>query len=549
MKRFTLLAVLLLLTACRAPIAPLPTTAPTAAPPTGVPVALPPPTTAAAQPTLYQGTLPVPSPLPPSTPAPPPASLAPIFDIDPQDRALYAAGLVNAAADDVPGAPVYHLDIVIDDSMTTVEGRQTVYYTNQEDTPLREIVFHLHANVLDSAIAVSDLTVDGVAARTAISGSSRSILTVALPAPLPPGESVTIDLRFRTDVATTIGRNYGVLAFSEGILALAHFYPMLSVYDDTGWNMAEADIQGDLTYSDAAYYLVRVSAPVGIAVVASGVGVEAQGSRGAGEQGGEERQTTTYAVGPARDFYLAAGAFVVVSERVGATTINSYAPAELADGAALALDVAAATLAINEARLSPFPYTELDIVTTPTAALGIEYPGLIVGTLRMYDIAAETRSGVPMSDILESTTAHEVVHQWFYNLVGNDQLDEPWLDESMTGYQTYRYYVDRYGQSAGDGYFANFAARWEGVDRAEIPIGLPVRAYRGAEYGAIVYGRGPFFLRELEETLGRETFDTFLRDYAATYRWGISDTAAFRALAEGHCTCDLGQLFADWVYE
>ena len=550
MKRFTLLAVLLLLTACRAPIAPLPTTAPTAAPPTGVPVALPPPTTAAAQPTLYQGTLPVPSPLPPSTPAPPPAGLAPIFDIDPQDRAPYAAGLVNAAADDVPGAPVYHLDIVIDDSMTTVEGRQTVYYTNQEDTPLREIVFHLHANVLDSAIAVSDLTVDGVAARTAISGSSRSILTVALPAPLPPGESVTIDLRFRTDVATTIGRNYGVLAFSEGILALAHFYPMLSVYDDTGWNVAEADIQGDLTYSDAAYYLVRVSAPVGIAVVASGVEVEVQGGGGAGAQGGEEKgQPTTYAVGPARDFYLAAGAFVVVSERVGATTINSYAPAELADGAALALDVAAATLAINEARLSPFPYTELDIVTTPTAALGIEYPGLIVGTLRMYDIAAETRSGVPMSDILESTTAHEVVHQWFYNLVGNDQLDEPWLDESMTGYQTYRYYVDRYGQSAGDGYFANFAARWEGVDRAEIPIGLPVRAYRGAEYGAIVYGRGPFFLRELEETLGRETFDTFLRDYAATYRWGISDTAAFRALAEGHCTCDLGQLFADWVYE
>ena len=93
----------------------------------------------------------------------------------------------------------------------------------------------------------------------------------------------------------------------------------------------------------------------------------------------------------------------------------------------------------------------------------------------MYDIAAETRAGVPMSDILESTTAHEVVHQWFYNLVGNDQLDEPWLDESMTGYQTYRYYVDRYGQSAGDGYFANFAARWESVDRAEIPIGRPVR--------------------------------------------------------------------------
>ena len=546
MKRIILLAALLLLAACRpAPAAPLPTAAPTA-------VALPPlPSTATTeQPTVAAvATLaPGPSPLDPTS-APLPAGPAPLFDIDPYDRAPYAAGLVNTAADDVPGAPVYHLDITIGDDLRTVEGRQTVTYTNQEDTPLREIVFHLHANVLDSAIAVSDLTVDGVAARTAISGSSRSILTVALPAPLPPGATTTLSLRFRTGVATTIGRNYGVLAFYEGILALAHFYPMLSVYDATGWNTAEADIQGDLTYSDAAYYLVRVSAPEGVVVVASGVEVDVPEGGGAGEQGGEGRKAVTYAVGPARDFYLAAGEFVVVSETVGATTINSYAPAELADGAALALDVAAATLAINEARLSPFPYTELDIVTTPTAALGIEYPGLIVGTLRMYDIAAETRAGVPMSDILESTTAHEVVHQWFYNLVGNDQLDEPWLDESMTGYQTYRYYVDRYGQSAGDGYFANFAARWESVDRAEIPIGRPVRAYQGAEYGAIVYGRGPFFLRELEETIGRQAFDAFLRDYAATYRWGISDTAAFRALAETHCACDLGALFADWVYE
>ena len=46
----------------------------------------------------------------------------------------------------------------------------------------------------------------------------------------------------------------------------------------------------------------------------------------------------TYAVGPARDFYLAAGDFAVVSQTVGATTINSYAPAELGDGAALARD-------------------------------------------------------------------------------------------------------------------------------------------------------------------------------------------------------------------
>ncbi len=293
---------------------------------------------------------------------------------------------------------------------------------------------------------------------------------------------------------------------------------------------------------------MRVSAPAGVTVVASGVAVDALFPLLRGE-GQAERPLTVYAVGPARDFYLAAGDFDVVSATVGATTINSYAPAALADGASLALKVAGEALRINETRLSPFPYTELDIVTTPTAALGIEYPGLIVGTLRMYDLTAENQAGISFSDILESTTAHEVMHQWFYNLIGNDQLDEPWLDESMAGYQTYRYYVDRYGQGAGDAYFGNFADRWERVERADIPIGLPVAAYEGAEYGAIVYGRGPFFLRELEETMGRESFDAFLRDYAAAFRWRISTTADFQRLAETQCGCDLETLFAAWVHE
>jgi aminopeptidase N len=150
---------------------------------------------------------------------------------------------------------------------------------------------------------------------------------------------------------------------------------------------------------------------------------------------------------------------------------------------------------------------------------------------------------------LESTTAHEVAHQWFYNLVGNDQLDEPWLDEAVTSYSTYRYYVDQHGQRLADAYFSNFIDRWNRVERAEIPVGLPVADYNETEYSAIVYGRGPVFLRELEETMGRETFDAFLRDYVAQYRWDIATTAAFRALAEQHCGCDLGALFAEWVYE
>lgn len=465
----------------------------------------------------------------------------PLFDIDPTDRSVFASGLTAAGAEalnGLPGAPVYHMAFAIDDSMSRVSGRQTVTYTNLENVDLAEVYFHLHANTLEGDITVSDVTVGGIPVEPAL--ASGDMLRVPLPSPLAPGEAVAIEMTFETAVPTEIGRNYGVLAYYEGILALAHFYPMLSVYDDEGWNTTAPDIQGDLTYSDAAFYLVRVTAPDDVVLVGTGSVIERETTDGT--------QTVTFALGPARDFYMAAGDFEVVSEMVGETTINSYAPAEFARGAAMALDTAAYALEEHSERLSSYPYTELDIVTTPTSALGIEYPGLIVGTLQMYDVDADAASGIPMSAILESTTAHEVAHQWFYNIVGNDQLDEPWLDEAMAGYSTYRYFADRYGQTVGDNYFQSFWGRWDRVDQAEIPVGLPVAAYEGAEYGAIVYGRGAIFARELEEAMGREAFDAFMQAYFRQYRWEEATTAAFRASAEAQCGCDLGALFEEWVY-
>jgi aminopeptidase N len=179
--------------------------------------------------------------------------------------------------------------------------------------------------------------------------------------------------------------------------------------------------------------------------------------------------------------------------------------------------------------------------------LGIEYPGMIAITERIYDPEGYL-GNTPNNIYLESTTAHEVGHQWFYSVIGNDQLDEPWLDESITQYITWLYYVDRYGEAAAAGFYQSLQDRWNGVEQAAIPIGLPVAAYEGAEYSGIIYGRGPIFVRELAQFMGEETFDAFLHDYYVTYQWGIADTADFRTLAQEHCQCDLSRLFGEWVY-
>jgi hypothetical protein len=467
---------------------------------------------------------------------------APLFPGPPLNRSPYAEGLVESSQtvlESLRGAPIYHIAIDMDDSLTQITGRQTVYYTNEEDVNLDEVYFHLHANLLDGSIRVSDLFVDGVPIEPELIEGDTA-MRIPLGKTLQPGKPAVIDMRFETFVPTDIGRNYGVLAYYAGTLALAHFYPMLAVYDHMGWNTTPAVVQGDITYSDAAFYLVEATAPADLTIVAAGVEIARE------EKG--DRQVVRFAAGPARDFFLSASPdYRFVSRTIGETTLNSYAPEGLQDGAEFALHVAAAALETFNGMFGEYPYTELDIVTTPTSALGIEYPGIIVGTVNMYDLEAGADSGVPVTAILESTTAHEVAHQWFYNVVGNDQLDEPWLDEALVSYLTYRYFLEQHGKGGGEGYFGALESRWDRANREAIPIGQPVAAYVGLEYGAIVYGRGAVFVRELEEVMGRETFDAFLRDYVAQFAWEIATATAFRELAETHCDCDLGQLWSEWV--
>jgi aminopeptidase N len=105
-----------------------------------------------------------------------------------------------------------------------------------------------------------------------------------------------------------------------------------------------------------------------------------------------------------------------------------------------------------------------------------------------------------------------------------------------------------YGDSGEKGYRSSLEGRWARVANADIPIGLPVADYEGAEYSAIVYGRGPLFFVALRDQIGSEAFDAFLKEYTDTFSWGIATPEKMQTLAEKHCTCDLQPIFDEWVY-
>lgn len=452
---------------------------------------------------------------------------------------MYRDGLISGQQSilaELEGATVYHIDLEIGEDPRQVSARQEILYTNTETEPLEELYFYLYPTLLGGRTEIFGLEVDGLEVDPSFE-LNETVMRVPLPQAIQPGQRAVVRMDFDVTVPEDAERNYMMFALADDILALAHFYPTLAVYDDEGWNVQVPSELGDVVYADSSFYVVRVEAPEAMTLVASGSEIDRQRQNG--------RQQVTYAGGPMRDFYLAGSdRFGVVSEKTGETTVNSYAPVEFLGAAETILGQTADSLEAFGSRFGPYPFSEFDVVSTPTLALGIEYPGATAIALRMYD--PETNPYPPQ--VLESTVAHEVAHQWSYSMVGNDQLDEPWVDEALAQYLTMLYWADLYGPSAKAGFRQSLEGRWARVDKEEIPIGMPVGAYDNAEYGAIVYGRGPLFVEALEGEMGAEVFADFLREYYSVHKWGVASTESFRQLAEEHCNCELAEIFEQWVY-
>jgi len=427
----------------------------------------------------------------------------------------------------------YSLTMTLSADFKWLDGRARVIYTNTETEPLDCIYFHLFPNVWNGGMTVGNVSVNGRPVAATLEADD-DLLRVPLDRPLLPGQWVQAALDFRVPIPsnTDVG-NYADFAYVNGILALAHAYPTVVVYDG-GWRLETPALQGDVLHHDVSLYDVSLTAPRKAVVAATGATIGRV-------ENGDGTATWRLAGGPLRDFNIVASArYKVSSRQVGDITVNSYYLPEDTVGGQKALEWAALALQTYQSEFGAYPYRELDVAATETTAGGIEYPGLIVVARRLYSDPNNVTA-------FEGVTIHEVAHQWWYNVVGNDQINSPWLDEALTQYSTSFYYRKAYGPEAVANLLDSFRARWSRTNYQEKPIGLPVSAYPDHEYSAIVYGRGPLFFMALRDRIGADRMTTLLRRYYAEYAWRIVAPADFRRLAEEVAGEKLDDLWARWI--
>lgn len=121
---------------------------------------------------------------------------------------------------------------------------------------------------------------------------------------------------------------------------------------------------------------------------------------------------------------------------------------------------------------------------------------------------------------LTALVTHELAHSWSGNLVTNATWNDFWLNEGMTVYIERRVIESLYGKDYADMLTIigkedlDKSIKEIGSDSSDTKLKLNLKG-RDPDIGMsdIAYEKGYFFLRLVEEKVGRPAFDSFLVDY------------------------------------
>lgn len=429
--------------------------------------------------------------------------------------------------------PKITIDFHLEDSLTMYSGIMTFEYVNNSLNSLESAGFYLLPNDIGGSLTVNSVKVNSMSINYK---TTKSVCHIDFPQTIDVGESVTIDISFKGLVPPALELP-GIFFSNEGTIALGSFYPLPIPFNDTGsFDIVNATSSGDVVESILSKFSVTFTAPKDLEFAASG----------RVERGDVINNLRSYSVktGPVRDFFLVgSNKWGKVTKTTNGIELISWFPKGKMQQGINALYNTEYALSIFEDRLTPYPYNSMSIVSAPLGSYvaGMEYPGIIVIHNNFY---ANERSNA-----LEWTLAHEVGHQWFYNLVGNDPIAEPWLDEAFTQYLTWLYFENRYGRNSGDSVYNSFNNRWKRVMKKTMALNLRADEYNKKEYGAIPYGKGPLFLFTLRYKFGEELFNEFLINYLNDFRWKRVTTKTLQKYMYNYFSEEGDLLFRKWVYE
>ena len=448
----------------------------------------------------------------------------------------------------------YTMEIVYNDDHS-LDVEQSLTYHNKSENTLDSIKFHLYPRSFreDSKLTVvsslnyskcyykgksyGDLEINSVSinkttAEYSIVGND-DILDVKLSNQLSPNESTTINITYKVTIPN-INHRFG---YGDNTINLGNFYPIVCVYENGEFVTDSYHYNGDPFYSDVANYNVTLTTPSNLTLASTGNILSTTNNE----------STTTYNINAkvVRDYaFVLSDKFNVVSANIDNIQVNYYYYKNQYPNECLQTSVD--SLNTFTKLFGDYPYNTLNVVETNFVHGGMEYPNLV-----MISDAVDVQS-----DYI-NVIVHEIAHQWWYGIVGNDEVKYGWLDEGLTEYSTILFYDNNPSYNVDTkeliknttNSFVTFVDVYTQVfGEVDTSMNRALNEYNNeSEYVYIAYVKGMLLFDNLKEILGRDKFIKALQTYYKDNRFKISTPDKLIESFEKSTKSNLNELFESWI--
>lgn len=444
-----------------------------------------------------------------STPSP-----LPVLTPDADSASAQDASAVGGAADcpdnirarGADDAAVgYALEASYDWLAHTLHAEQRVIFYNDTDQPLDEIVFNVEPNRIAGEFALERVEQD--AQRVQDYELVDAWLMVPLGDSLPVDCATELTLWYTLQVPP-IAADYqhghlGYRGYSARQVNLGFWFPLVAAFDPLdGWVSPPYHAVGEhhvLRTADFDVTMAVKNAPEGVHIAGPGKVTEI------------DDHTWRFELRAAREVAFS------LSDRFRTLTMITESGVEVTlyylfndanpslDAPRHTLTVAADAIALYEMRFGACPHERI-VVVEGDFPDGMEFSGLVFVSEAWF----RTWKNMP-NDWLTLITVHEIAHQWWYDLIANDQGRYPFLDEALATYSELLFFEHYYPEQV--------EWWWDFRVRVQQPMGnvdTPVYAFQAVRpYINAVYLRGALMMQDLRETLGDDVFFAWLEQYAA----------------------------------
>lgn len=520
----------------------------------------------------------------PAAQAPAPARVQPYpIDLPPGFQQAIAAGTRTTTGRPGPAhwtnRASYVLEAEIDPANARLVGKATMTYHNRSPQPLDRLVVHCYQDLMKAGaqrtrtvtatngLEIAEVRLEGKKVRAT---PMDTRLVVRLPQPLASGASTTLAIDYAFDVpkagtAPRMGHE------ADRVFYLGYWYPQFAVHDDVeGW-VADPHRGNGEFYMDYADYELRITAPVGHLVLATGelqnpeatlpaaarerlaqaaagrdvvhvIGKEDHDKGQVTAASGDGKLTWRFLAKDVRDAavsvartYLWDATHAVVKDKGGPGvdgTCMIHAVYEPNSGDwTRAAEYARHTIEYMSARVHPYPWPHMTACEGIIGG-GMEYPMMTI-------CGGRQPAGV---------IAHELCHMWFPMLVGSNEKRFAWQDEGFTTFWTTLCRDD-------------FTKRAGGPRRDVLQYGNQVAAgddvvcmrhadtYGQDDFGFASYGKPAAVLHQLRALLGDETFFAAFRRYTADWAYKHPYPHDFFHTFADVSKQDLSAYFRTWFFE